>query len=151
SKDIVKSIEKLLEDKSLLERKISSLETRQLQSLSEDLAKNAKQINGMTFIGQTVEIESADALKQLCFQLKVKFERYIFALATTVQDKVYFVLMIDEHTAAEKNLDAAKIIREQISPLIKGGGGGQKTFATAGGKDSNHLQEVKKMVEDLIA
>jgi alanyl-tRNA synthetase len=150
SKDIVKSIEKLLDEKSALEKKVSSLEARQLSSLGEDLAKNAKQINQTTFIGQVVEVENADALKQLCFQLKIKFLHYVFALAAVVQEKAFFAIMIDEDTASEKGLDAAKIIREQISPLIKGGGGGQKTFATAGGKDGSHLQDGLKAIEDLI-
>lgn len=63
--------------------------------------------------------------------------------------KEFFALMTDEKTAAEKNFDAAKIIREKISSLIKDGGG-QKVFATAGEKDGNHLQEAIKSIEDLI-
>lgn len=150
SKDIVKSIEKLLDEKSVLEKKVSSLEARQLSLLGEDLAKNAKQINQIAFIGQIVEVENADALKQLCFQLKLKFSHYVFALAALVQEKAFFAIMIDEDTASEKGLDAAMIIRGQIASLIKGGGGGQKTFATAGGKDGSHLQDGLKAVEDLI-
>jgi len=53
--------------------------------------------------------------------------------------------------AAAKNLDAGKIIKEQVAPLIKGGGGGQKTLATAGGQDAGQLQQVIDKVKSLLA
>lgn len=151
TRDAVKSIEKLLEEKTALEKKVASLETQQLSVLCNDLEKGAKQINQVAFIGRVVEVENADALKQLCFRLKTKFDRYVFALAATTGEKAFFALMTDEHTAAEKKLDASRIIREKIAPLIQGGGGGQHTFATAGGKDGNRLTEAIRAIEDLIS
>jgi alanyl-tRNA synthetase len=34
--------------------------------------------------------------------------------------------------------------------LIKGGGGGQKTLATAGGQDASNLQQVIDSIQQLI-
>jgi alanyl-tRNA synthetase len=50
----------------------------------------------------------------------------------------------------EKGLEAPKMIKEIITPLIKGGGGGQKTLATAGGQDASNLQEVITQVRKLV-
>ncbi len=36
----------------------------------------------------------------------------------------------------------AQLIKQVVAPLIKGGGGGQKTLATAGGQDAGKLDEV---------
>jgi alanyl-tRNA synthetase len=47
-------------------------------------------------------------------------------------------------------LDASKIIKEQIAPLIKGGGGGQKTMATAGGQDVSQLEQVIEKIKGLL-
>ena len=58
--------------------------------------------------------------------------------------------MLDDNVAASKNLDAPKIIKEYIAPLIKGGGGGQKTLATAGGQDASKLNEVIEKVKSLL-
>ena len=58
--------------------------------------------------------------------------------------------MIDDNIALSKKLDATKIIKEYIAPLIKGGGGGQKTFATAGGPVSANLTEVIEQVKQLL-
>ena len=38
----------------------------------------------------------------------------------------------------------------KVSPLIKGGGGGQKTLASAGGQDASRLEEVIQRVKDLL-
>ena len=51
---------------------------------------------------------------------------------------------------AVKNLDAGKIIKEHVAPLIKGGGGGQKTLATAGGQDAGNLKKVIDVVKNLL-
>ncbi len=58
--------------------------------------------------------------------------------------------MIEEGIAEERNLDAIKIIKEHIAPLIKGGGGGQKTLATAGGQDAGNLALVLEKVKGLL-
>jgi alanyl-tRNA synthetase len=43
-------------------------------------------------------------------------------------------------------LDASSIIKEQVSPLIHGSGGGQKSLATAGGQD---ITQLKKVIEEV--
>ncbi|HEV8273266.1 MAG TPA: DHHA1 domain-containing protein [Chitinophagaceae bacterium] len=47
-------------------------------------------------------------------------------------------------------MDAGKIIKQVVAPIIKGGGGGQKTLATAGGQDASNLQKVIDSVRGLI-
>jgi alanyl-tRNA synthetase len=57
---------------------------------------------------------------------------------------------VAESVAAAKGLDAGRIIKEQVAPLIKGGGGGQKTLATAGGQDAGKLQDVIDAVRAIL-
>ena len=52
--------------------------------------------------------------------------------------------------ATSKNLEAPKIIKEHIAPIIKGGGGGQRTLATAGGQDASNLLQVIAKVKSLF-
>jgi alanyl-tRNA synthetase len=97
-----------------------------------------------------IEVSNADALKKVCFSLKSDLKDYFIILTTSIDKKPYVAIIIDETLASAKGLDAQKIIKEQVSPLIKGGGGGQKTFATAGGQDVNHLDELISGVRALI-
>jgi alanyl-tRNA synthetase len=41
--------------------------------------------------------------------------------------------------------------QEQVAPLINGGGGGQKTLATAGGSDTSRLKQVIEKVKSLLS
>ena len=55
--------------------------------------------------------------------------------------------MLSEDMVKEHGLHAGNIIRE-AAKLIKGGGGGQPHYASAGGKDLNGLGEaINKVVE----
>ncbi|GAA4301066.1 alanine--tRNA ligase [Compostibacter hankyongensis] len=150
AKDPLKAIETLLQEKAALDKKVARLEQQQLQQLAEDLARGATETNGLFFIGKVVEVDSADALKQLCFLLKPRFDRYLFVLAAAVNGKAGIALMLDDATARQTGLEAPRIIREQVAPLIKGGGGGQPTFASAGGQDATRLEEAVEKVRTLV-
>jgi alanyl-tRNA synthetase len=58
--------------------------------------------------------------------------------------------MLDEQLVAARNWQAPGIIKEQVAPLIKGGGGGQKTLATAGGQEAGNLPAVIDRVAALL-
>ena len=75
---------------------------------------------------------------------------FLVTLVANIQRKASVLIMIDEALAADKNLDASKIIKQNIAPLIKGGGGGQKTLATAGGQDASNLDKVIEVVKGLL-
>jgi alanyl-tRNA synthetase len=149
-KELVKSVEQLLQENNDLRKKIESLEAKQLHIIHQELLNKVQTIEGVSFIGEVVEVSSADALKKLCFEFKKSLTNYLIVLAANVDGKAQTVVMIEDALAASKNLEAPKIIKEHIAPLIKGGGGGQKTLATAGGQDASNLQSVIETVKGLL-
>lgn len=151
TKDPVKAIEKLMADKVALEKRVETLEIKELNALADRLVNTEETINGLSFIGQIIETDQVAHLKQLCFLLKPHFDQYLFVLAAKVNDKVSIAVMVDEKTAAAKKIDAAKMIREQVAPLIDGGGGGQRTFATAGGNRVDQLPQVIQALKESMA
>jgi alanyl-tRNA synthetase len=150
AKEPLKAIERLIEDKNQLEKKIEKLEARQLVIIRNELLQKDEIINGVTFIGDIVEVDNPDALKKICFDLKNNLNDYLVVLATNIGGKPFVAIGISDTVAAAKNLDAGKIIKEHIAPLIKGGGGGQKTLATAGGQDASNLKQVFEKVKGLL-
>jgi alanyl-tRNA synthetase len=150
SRDAIKSIEKLLEDRNALEKRIESLEARQLVQVRNELLQKDEIVNGVTFVGDVVEVSSADALKKLCFDLKNKLNDYVAVVAANIGGKPYVAVGIAETVVAARQLDAGKIIRDVVAPLIKGGGGGQKTLATGGGQDVSKLSAVIDAVRGLL-
>ena len=82
--------------------------------------------------------------------MKPQLHNYVVVLATKAEGKAYVAIMIDEAITASKGLEAPRIIKEHIAALIKGGGGGQKTLAVAGGQEAGNLEQVIEKVKGLL-
>ncbi|MBB1284908.1 alanine--tRNA ligase [Flavisolibacter sp. BT320] len=146
-KDVTKAITALYDENAALRKNIEKFEAAQIKSLRDALAQKAEAVNGAQFIGEVVELSSADALKKLAFELKAAVANHVIALTAAIEGKAAVVLLFDDAVATEKGLDASALIKQKISPLIKGGGGGQKTLATAGGQDISNLRQVLATVK----
>lgn len=149
-KDLLKAVENLQAENAELKKHVESMEARQLVIIRNELLQKDEIINSVNFIGDIVEVGNADALKKLCFDLKNHLRDHIAVLCANIGGKPFVAVGMSDTVAAAKNLDAGKIIKEHIAPLIKGGGGGQKTLATAGGQDISHLQQVIEKVKSLL-
>lgn len=150
AKDPIKAIEKLQDERTQLEKHVESLEARQLVGVRNELLTKDEIINQISFIGQVVTVSSADALKKLCLDLKSHLNDHVIVLCANIDGKAFVAVGVDDKVTAARGLDAGKIIKEHVAPLIKGGGGGQKSLATAGGQDVGGLPAVINAVRSLI-
>ena len=150
TKDPFKAIEKLIEDKNTLEKKIERLQARQLVGIRNELLTKDEIVNGITYVGDIVEVDNPDALKKLCFDLKNNLNDYVAVLCANIGGKPFVAIGIADTVVAARGLDAGQIIKTTVAPLIKGGGGGQKALATAGGQDAGQLQQVITAVRALL-
>lgn len=149
-KDLFKTIENTLAENASLKKQLEAIENKMLIGVRNELVQKNEIINGVNFIGTIVEVSNPDALKKLCFDLKNNLNSYVAVLAANIDGKPSVAVGIDEKIVQAKNFDAGKIIKEHIAPIIKGGGGGQKTLATAGGQDASNLQKVIDTVKNLL-
>jgi alanyl-tRNA synthetase len=138
------------QENASLKKHIEHLEARQLVGIRNELLQKDEMINGITFIGDLVEVGNADALKKLCFDLKNHLHNHVAVLCANIGGKPFVAIGISETVSTAKNLDAGKWIKEVVAPLIKGGGGGQKTLATAGGQDVSGLSAVIEKIKSLL-
>ncbi|MBP8116015.1 MAG: alanine--tRNA ligase, partial [Chitinophagaceae bacterium] len=149
-KDIQKAIENLQTENASLQKHVEAMEARQLVGIRNELLEKDEIVNGVNFIGDIVEVSNPDALKKLCFDLKNHLRDHVAVLCVNINGKPFVAVGISETVVAAKKLDAGQIIKEHIAPLIKGGGGGQKTLATAGGQDISQLEKVIEAVKGLL-
>lgn len=133
-KDVVKSVQSLMDEKNALEEKLKSLLNEKAQLVKQDLLKKVKQHNGVNVIVEHITLNSADAIKNISFELRQQLDNLYCMLAAEVEGKPQLSLIISDNLVKEKNLDASKIIRE-LAKEIQGGGGGQAFYANAGGKN----------------
>jgi alanyl-tRNA synthetase len=150
-KNILQSIEKLSEENSLLKKEIEKFEKEQLKSLKENLLISAKKQNGTIQIISKVDVSAADRLKDLAFQLKDSSDNVFVLLASiSAEGKVNLVCGISDKLSKEKSMDAGKILRE-VAKEVQGGGGGQATIATAGGKNPEGINNALLKASELVA
>lgn len=150
AKDPLKAVEKLQEEKAALEKHAERLEARQLVAIRNEVLQKDEVVGDINFVADIVEVGSADALKKLCFDIKHHVNDHVVVLCANIDGKAFVAIGVDEKVVAAKELDANTIIKKHIAPLIKGGGGGQKTLATAGGQNPSQLQEVINTVKGIL-
>ncbi len=150
-KDLTRSLENLLAENNSLSKRIEGLEARQLVGIRNELMQKDEIINNISFVGEIVEVSSADALKKLCVDLKNHLHDHLIVLCCNIDGKANVAIGIADTVVAARGLDATRIIKEQVAPLIKGGGGGQKNLATAGGQDISNLNTIIEKVRALVS
>jgi alanyl-tRNA synthetase len=150
-KDLLKAVEGLQAEHAELRKKLERVEARELAALRQSLLGNMQNIQGVHFIGEVVEVPQADSLKKLCFDLKSGLDgSYFVVLAANIEGKAAVALMLDEQLAESRGIQAPALIKEYIAPLIKGGGGGQRTLATAGGQEAGNLPQVIERIKAVL-
>lgn len=149
-KDISKAVNALVEENKAQGKKLEEFKKAETKQVKNDLKTKVEKIGGINLIAAKIGLDSQDAVKDLAFQIKNEIDDLYLALATDINGKPGLTLMISESLVKEKNLNAGNIIREAARE-IKGGGGGQAFFATAGGKNPAGIEKaLSKMKEAAI-
>lgn len=150
AKEPVKAVDKLITENAQLRKQIEVLEAHQLVAVGKELVQKNEVINGVNFIGEIVEVPNADALKKLARDLTATSGpagEGVVVLCAKIDGKPFVAISISESLVSTRGLDAGQMIKQLVAPLIKGGGGGQKTLATAGGQDAGNLQAVIEAIK----
>ena len=88
-------------------------------------------------------------MKQVAFELKREVENLVLLMAANIEDKPMLTVMLSDEMVS-KGMNANEIIRKMAS-AIKGGGGGQPFYATAGGKELSGLNEALKIGKEAVS
>ena len=150
TKEPVKAVQQMVADLQSLKKRIESYEALALVGIKKELASKVTLIGDTHFIGAVVTVGNPDGLKKLCTELQGDYTNLLVVLAANIEGKASVAVLVDDTLQSSKGMEAQKIIKDQIAPLIKGGGGGQKGLATAGGQDPSNLTQVIESVKNLL-
>ncbi len=148
-KDVVASVQTLVEEKHALEKKLEAIYQQQSNSLKDILATKAVKSNGYTLLAERVSVPNADSLKNIAYALRNQFDDLLMILAADIEGKPQVAVMIGEKLEATKKYHAGDMVKE-LAKEIDGGGGGQPFFATAGGKNIDGLDKVIEKAIKLV-
>ena len=143
-KDLVKAVSNLIEANSTLQKSVSTYQNKELSILKKELQTKVKEKNGIQFVIEQVDVPTADALKNLSFELQQQHENMFCLLVAEIEGKASLALAISKSIVEKNNLNAGQIIRD-LAKEVQGGGGGQPFLATAGGQNPAGLSKVLEL------
>ena len=148
AKDVIKSVETLVQEKAELQKKLEVFENEKTGLVKQQLKPFIKAVKGMNVLISEVDVPNADQMKNLSFQLRHETENLFCVLGCILNGKPMLSVIISDNLVSDKKLNAGAIVKD-LAKDIQGGGGGQPFYATAGGNNagglSSALERAKKM------
>jgi alanyl-tRNA synthetase len=136
SKDVVRSIEKLIEENNSLKSEVESLKKEKAKGEIGDWKSSYEQKGDKQLLVKKTSLD-AGSVKDLVFQLKKEIPTSVTIILSDADGKPMITVGVSDDLAA--NYQAGAIVKD-LAKEIQGGGGGNPGFATAGGKNLDGLE-----------
>jgi alanyl-tRNA synthetase len=146
--DPKKVILQIQSENTELKKQVEQLLKEKASGAKDNLKAQVKNIGGVNYLATKVDLDPA-SIKNLAFELGSEIDNLLFISGSTNKGKAMLTCYVDKKLVEEKNLDAGLIVRT-LGKFIQGGGGGQKFFATAGGKNIDGLDQALKEAENFL-
>jgi len=130
-KDAGKAVKNLVDENSGLRKKIEVFEQAQWAILKDQLKEKVTKVGTTGLVIEKVTGLSGEGLKKVAFDLKNEVESLVALIGSENDGKALLGLIISDNLLSDE-LNAGKLIKK-FAAHIRGGGGGQPFFATAGG------------------
>lgn len=147
--NIQKSVENLINENNSLQKDIEQV-TRFIVGVEKrELIEKATEKGNIRLVSGLISRPLLTGLlKDLTFQIKSEADNLVVVLGTIHNGNPQLAVGCSDNLK-EKGFNAVEIVRE-AGKLIEGGGGGQATFATAGGKISENIEKaIAKAIEEV--
>ena len=143
------AIKKMLENNEALQKEIEQLHKEQIDAMVEKIMANRKADEKYFVVARQMP-HASNMLKDLAYALRGKVSDIIMVLGNVTDGKPMLAVMLGDDIVA-RGVDAGAVVRE-AAKVMNGGGGGQKFYATAGGKNPDALQAaIDKAVEIILS
>jgi len=147
--DVVAAVEKLVEQNTALGKEVEKAAKERVRGYAASLPAKAKaNSKGVKVLVERLDLD-AQSLKDLGFALREQHADLAFVAGSVIDGKPMLAVSLGKAFSDATGLKAVDIIK-QISPDIKGGGGGQPDFATAGGKEPGGMANALQKAESLL-
>jgi alanyl-tRNA synthetase len=143
------AVYQLQEENKMLRKKVDKLMTEKASDFQKTLKDKIDDIHGVKVLTAIVPLTDSKAVKTVSYNIEKEMGDIIVAFGLENNGKAQLMITISE-SLTEQGFHAGNLIRE-LAKEIKGGGGGQAFFATAGGKDPSGLQSALNKLKEMIA
>jgi alanyl-tRNA synthetase len=155
-KETAKKVDALMDENKALRKQIEGMFIEQAASMQKDLrsqfvviANGSAANDGVKLLIKQIGLSDNNAVKTLATNLEKEVGNAVIVFGTISNDKPQLTICISPDLAKAKNWNAGAMVKE-LAKDIKGGGGGQPTFATAGGVDTEGLAGALARAKSLL-
>lgn len=148
NKNLMESVRALVEENEGLKKETEKFAKESLRLFKERLKMGMRMCRDIKVIVAQVMVPPAQ-MKDVAFQLRGEYDKFILIAGGVAAGKPHLTIMFSNNLVDEFGLNAGQIVREAAQE-IKGGGGGQPFFATAGGSDPEGIEKAIKKAEKLV-
>ncbi len=145
----VEAVTDLLNERQVLKKQIEQLQQEKVGQVKKSLKEMISDHGQMKLLVAKIALPDADSLKSIAFQFKKETPKLIQLIGAEIGGKPQLSVMIDEQLIESLDLNASQLVRD-MARHIKGGGGGQPFYATAGGKDVSGIESALTYGENVI-
>jgi len=145
--ELPERVERLLEERRVLERELEGLRAVARGAASRDLTETAREIGGVRVLAARVDGVDAKSLRGMVDDLRQRLGSAIVLLAAEEGGKLILALGVTSDLTAR--FRAGDLVRE-ISQVLGGKGGGRPDFAQGGGTDPARLDEAFRRLDALV-
>ncbi len=136
SKDLIRSIEKLMEENASLKSEVEAFKKEKAKGEIGDWKNAYEQKGDKQLLVKKTSLD-AGSVKDIVFQLKREIPTSVTIILSDADGKPMITVGVSDDLAA--NYQAGAIVKD-LAKEIQGGGGGNPGFATAGGKNLDGLE-----------
>jgi len=137
--DLAAAITQLKDKEATAQKEIDALRKEKAMGAVQDLESSAIEFKGARAIVARTSMDNG-SVKDLVFKLKSNAATLVI-LANAIDGKATLSIGVSDDLLEVKDWHAGNAVRA-LSKHIRGGGGGQPAFATAGGKDPEGIDKV---------
>ncbi|MCC0024816.1 MAG: alanine--tRNA ligase [Hyphomicrobiaceae bacterium] len=149
-KEALGRVETLVEERKKLERELADVRKKLALGGGASGGAEAKSVNGLSFLGQTVNGVQPKELKGLVDEAKKRLGSGVAAMIAVAEDgKAAVVVGVTEDLVNKAN--AVDLVRTASEVLGGKGGGGRPDMAQAGGPDGSKADDALAAIEAQLA
>jgi alanyl-tRNA synthetase len=148
AKDLPKSVNDLIVEVANMTKELDHIMRKEVANIKVELAKQIVLKAGVNFVASELDLDSK-SIKDLAFQMKSEHAPFLGVFASKKEGKVGISVAVSDDVIADRGLKAGNIIRD-LAKFIRGGGGGQPEFASAGGSYPEGIKKALSFAEGLL-
>ncbi|MBI2966189.1 MAG: alanine--tRNA ligase [Bacteroidetes bacterium] len=147
--NLTEGIKRLLDENQKLRKEIELFENEKTELIKQEISRKISDAGNFRIIISMADVRTSEQLKNLAFELKNTPDKLLVVLGGAPGGRPQVIVALSGPLNDLNIIDAGQMVRI-LAEDIDGGGGGQKHFAAAGGKNAAGLEKALAKAGEMV-